>query len=276
MLRRPDTGHLPRRHGSLGRRALAAVTPIGDPFRTCSLTYDRRARADWACGCGTPGGCRTPSGWNRSSVTKGWTDEDREGLTERHGGGRRHETHMGRAGAARHHHRIRDHDVRTGGARPERNPRALGHAPEEIYRRSTADGAGKGRVRALIAATPAEAAEQPRRRPHGLQCHRTAFRRAASFGLCGRVANPADSVCEPGVIGPGENHSTPPRLTGMLRDMFRYAFLAAQSAVADTPKAAVNPEAASPACATAVAAEAAAAVAAAFTAAAAPLGGARS
>ncbi|MFC8228414.1 DEAD/DEAH box helicase [Streptomyces sp. NPDC057287] len=45
---------------------------------------------------------------------------------------------------------------------PERNPRALGHAPEEIYRRSAAGGAGKGRVRALIAATPAEAAEQAR------------------------------------------------------------------------------------------------------------------
>ncbi|WP_257002333.1 hypothetical protein [Streptomyces sp. WZ.A104] len=43
--------------------------------------------------------------------------------------------------------------------------------------------------------------------------------------------------------------------------MFRYAFLAAQSAVADAPKAAVN---------------AAAVLAAAFTAAAAPIGGARS
>lgn len=47
--------------------------------------------------------------------------------------------------------------------------------------------------------------------------------------------------------------------------MFRYAFLTAQSAVADTPKAAAN-----------VAATIAAAVAAAFTAAAAPIGGARS
>lgn len=44
--------------------------------------------------------------------------------------------------------------------------------------------------------------------------------------------------------------------------MFRYAFLTAQSAVADTPKAAVS--------------SLAAVAAAAFTAAAAPLGGARS
>ncbi|MER5687570.1 hypothetical protein [Streptomyces sp. NPDC002205] len=49
--------------------------------------------------------------------------------------------------------------------------------------------------------------------------------------------------------------------------MFRYAFLAAQSAVADAPKAAVVPD---------VAAAAAAVDAAAFVAAAAPFGGARS
>ncbi|WP_181011504.1 hypothetical protein [Streptomyces sp. SM10] len=48
--------------------------------------------------------------------------------------------------------------------------------------------------------------------------------------------------------------------------MFRYVFLAAQSAVADTPKAAVSPAAALTAAATD----------AAFTAAAAPFGGARS
>ncbi|MFD5875736.1 hypothetical protein [Streptomyces sp. NPDC060322] len=48
--------------------------------------------------------------------------------------------------------------------------------------------------------------------------------------------------------------------------MFRYAFLAAQSAVADAPKAAVSP----------ATAPAAAAADAAFTAAAAPFGGARS
>ncbi|MEE1812882.1 hypothetical protein NRF20_37090 [Streptomyces sp. R-74717] len=47
--------------------------------------------------------------------------------------------------------------------------------------------------------------------------------------------------------------------------MFRYAFLAAQSAVADAPKAAVNPVTA-----------AALVAAAAFSAAAAPIGGARS
>ncbi|MFF1921171.1 hypothetical protein ACFVW8_11440 [Streptomyces sp. NPDC058221] len=52
--------------------------------------------------------------------------------------------------------------------------------------------------------------------------------------------------------------------------MFRYAFLAAQSAVADTPKAAAN------VAVTLATAGAVAAVAAAFTAAAAPIGGARS
>ncbi|MFI1226385.1 MULTISPECIES: hypothetical protein [unclassified Streptomyces] len=52
--------------------------------------------------------------------------------------------------------------------------------------------------------------------------------------------------------------------------MFRYAFLAAQSAVADAPKAAVNDAVIE------VALPAAAACAAAFTAAAAPIGGARS
>ncbi|GAA2963172.1 DEAD/DEAH box helicase [Streptomyces enissocaesilis] len=45
---------------------------------------------------------------------------------------------------------------------PERNPLQLEHAPEEIYRRSVSGGAAKGRVRALIEATPAEAAEQAR------------------------------------------------------------------------------------------------------------------
>jgi replicative superfamily II helicase len=45
---------------------------------------------------------------------------------------------------------------------PQRNPAALEHVPEEIWRRSAAGGAVKGRVRALIAATPARAAEQAR------------------------------------------------------------------------------------------------------------------
>ncbi|MGW6864632.1 DEAD/DEAH box helicase [Streptomyces sp. NPDC054901] len=45
---------------------------------------------------------------------------------------------------------------------PERDPLQLEHAPDEIYRRSASGGAAKGRVRALIAATPAEAAEQAR------------------------------------------------------------------------------------------------------------------
>ncbi|MEV7056439.1 hypothetical protein ACIQ9K_14395 [Streptomyces microflavus] len=55
--------------------------------------------------------------------------------------------------------------------------------------------------------------------------------------------------------------------------MFRYAFLAAQSAVADAPKAVVNDAVLA---AAAVTAEAAALCAAAFTAAASPTGGARS
>ncbi|MFI7870560.1 MULTISPECIES: DEAD/DEAH box helicase [Streptomyces] len=43
---------------------------------------------------------------------------------------------------------------------PDRNPQNLVHAPDEIYRASVTGGAAKGRVRAMIAATPAEAAEQ--------------------------------------------------------------------------------------------------------------------
>ncbi|MBD3544544.1 MULTISPECIES: hypothetical protein [Streptomyces] len=68
----------------------------------------------------------------------------------------------------------------------------------------------------------------------------------------------------------------------MIRGMFRYAFLAAPSAVADAPKAAGNDAVAvalAPAASAAVAATAAlaaAGVAAASTAAAAPIGGARS
>ncbi|MFF3290666.1 DEAD/DEAH box helicase [Streptomyces sp. NPDC003023] len=45
---------------------------------------------------------------------------------------------------------------------PQRNPAVLEHVPEEIWRRSAAGGPVKGRVRALIAATPARAAEQAR------------------------------------------------------------------------------------------------------------------
>ncbi len=56
----------------------------------------------------------------------------------------------------------------------------------------------------------------------------------------------------------------------MIRGMFRYAFPAARSAVADAPKAAVN------GAALAAAFSAEAAEAAAFTAAAAPIGGTRS
>ncbi|MFJ6981812.1 MULTISPECIES: DEAD/DEAH box helicase [unclassified Streptomyces] len=45
---------------------------------------------------------------------------------------------------------------------PERNPRSLVTAPDDIYRLSAGGGNGKARVRALIAATPAEAAKQAR------------------------------------------------------------------------------------------------------------------
>lgn len=62
----------------------------------------------------------------------------------------------------------------------------------------------------------------------------------------------------------------------MIRGMFRYAFLAAPSAVADAPKAAVNDAVAEAFAPTAVAAAAVAAVAVAFAAAAAPFDGARS
>lgn len=45
---------------------------------------------------------------------------------------------------------------------PERNPTSLVSAPDDVYRLSAGGGAGKARVRALIAATPAEAANQAR------------------------------------------------------------------------------------------------------------------
>lgn len=70
-----------------------------------------------------------------------------------------------------------------------------------------------------------------------------------------------------------ENHSTGSRPSAMIGPMFRYAFLAAQSAVADAPKAAVIPFFLAAAANTAAAAAVDAAV---FTAAAAPIGGARS
>ncbi|GGV07120.1 helicase [Streptomyces litmocidini] len=45
---------------------------------------------------------------------------------------------------------------------PDRDPQNLHYAPEEIYRAAASRGAAKGRVRAMIAATPPEAAEQAR------------------------------------------------------------------------------------------------------------------
>ncbi|MFM9613249.1 DEAD/DEAH box helicase [Streptomyces niveiscabiei] len=56
---------------------------------------------------------------------------------------------------------------------PDRNPQNLVHAPDEIYRASVAGGAAKGRVRAMIAATPSEAAEQAR----AVRARRAAARR---------------------------------------------------------------------------------------------------
>ncbi|MFD6038990.1 DEAD/DEAH box helicase [Streptomyces griseoincarnatus] len=55
---------------------------------------------------------------------------------------------------------------------PDRNPQNLVHAPDEIYRAGASGGAAKGRVRAMIAATPAEAAEQAR----AMLAHRAARR----------------------------------------------------------------------------------------------------
>ncbi|MFF2807681.1 DEAD/DEAH box helicase [Streptomyces sp. NPDC058000] len=72
---------------------------------------------------------------------------------------RRHAQRSGRLPAA-----YCRHCGRSGWAAicPDRNPQSLVHAPDEIYRASAAGGAAKGRVRAMIAATPAEAAEQAR------------------------------------------------------------------------------------------------------------------
>ncbi|WP_329054196.1 DEAD/DEAH box helicase [Streptomyces violaceus] len=72
---------------------------------------------------------------------------------------RRHAQRAGRLPAA-----YCRHCGRSGWAAvcPNRNPAELEHVPEEIWRRSAAGGAVKGRVRALIAATPARAAEQAR------------------------------------------------------------------------------------------------------------------
>ncbi|MCO8302921.1 DEAD/DEAH box helicase [Streptomyces sp. RKCA744] len=72
---------------------------------------------------------------------------------------RRHARRSGRLPAA-----YCRHCGRSGWAAisPDRAPQNLVHAPDEIYRSSVAGGAAKGRVRAMIAATPAEAAEQAR------------------------------------------------------------------------------------------------------------------
>ncbi|WP_405954868.1 DEAD/DEAH box helicase [Streptomyces phaeochromogenes] len=91
---------------------------------------------------------------------QGRADAERQALTvaaqvER----RRHVQRSGRLPAA-----YCRHCGRSGWAAicPDRNPQNLVHAPDEIYRASAAGGAAKGRVRAMVAATPAEAAEQAR------------------------------------------------------------------------------------------------------------------
>ncbi|MFF4230373.1 DEAD/DEAH box helicase [Streptomyces sp. NPDC001820] len=103
-----------------------------------------------------------------------WTDADQAALTGGSGASATDLAHMAvTAQAERRRNAQRTgrlpaaycrHCGRSGWAAvcPERNPLQLEHAPDEIYRRSVSGGAAKGRVRALIAATPAEAAEQAR------------------------------------------------------------------------------------------------------------------
>ncbi|QNE74328.1 DEAD/DEAH box helicase [Streptomyces finlayi] len=55
---------------------------------------------------------------------------------------------------------------------PDRDPQNLNHASDEIYRAAASGGAAKGRVRAMIAATPAEAAEQARAKIARKSAHR--------------------------------------------------------------------------------------------------------
>jgi ATP-dependent helicase YprA (DUF1998 family) len=107
-----------------------------------------------------------------------WSDTDRAALTDDGGTGQKPgdaERHAV-AVAARTERRRRvqrsgrlpaaycRHCGRSGWAAicPDRAPQNLVHAPDEIYRASAAGGAAKGRVRAMIAATSAEAAEQAR------------------------------------------------------------------------------------------------------------------
>ncbi|MGW0333117.1 DEAD/DEAH box helicase [Streptomyces sp. NPDC003011] len=112
-----------------------------------------------------------------------WSDEDQAALTEQD---REDEERRAVALAAQTERRRRvqrsgrlpaaycRHCGRSGWAAicPDRNPQNLVHAPDEIYRASVAGGAAKGRVRAMIRATPAEAAEQAR----ALLARRTARR----------------------------------------------------------------------------------------------------
>ncbi|WP_263239664.1 DEAD/DEAH box helicase [Streptomyces sp. A13(2022)] len=101
-----------------------------------------------------------PGAGAAADAAAGRADAERQALavaaqTER----RRHVERSGRLPAA-----YCRHCGRSGWAAicPDRDPQNLVHAPDEIYRASVTGGAAKGRVRAMIAATPAEAAEQAR------------------------------------------------------------------------------------------------------------------
>ncbi|MFB7630619.1 DEAD/DEAH box helicase [Streptomyces sp. NPDC056149] len=102
-----------------------------------------------------------------------WSDADQAALAEQQRADAERRVLVDAAQADRRRHAQRSgrlpaaycrHCGRSGWAAicPDRNPQSLVHAPDEIYRASAAGGATKGRVRAMIAATPAEAAEQAR------------------------------------------------------------------------------------------------------------------
>lgn len=105
-----------------------------------------------------------------------WSDADQAALTGQAGQERTDEERRAVARAAqveRRRHAERSgrlpaaycrHCGRSGWSAicPDRNPQNLVHDPDEVYRSSVVGGAAKGRVRAMIAATPAEAAEQAR------------------------------------------------------------------------------------------------------------------
>jgi ribosomal protein L37AE/L43A len=92
---------------------------------------------------------------------------------------------------------------------PERNPRELDHSPTDIWQRSAARGAPKDRVRALIAATPAQAAEQARalrahraRRGRRGQVHEATVLVLDSSGTALRPIDPDEVLLDDGRIAP--------------------------------------------------------------------------